>query len=250
LVFVHPQLLRLNVGVFVLHLLMTSMFVVMPTMLFEDLNVPVSNHWLIYLPVMVVSFIAMVPLVVIAEKRQKMKPVFLSAIVFLLIAMLLLAELNLTLFLCGLLLFIFFLGFNLLEATLPSLMSKHASVDTKGSASGVYSTFQFLGAFVGGVTGGYLSQNIDSQSVFYVCAVLTFAWLGIAMTMTMPKVLSSVVVETEKTQFAEVEPELRHINGVYDVTFIEEECTAYLRVDKKEFELSSIEALGLRTTIR
>ncbi|GAA6169784.1 MFS transporter [Sessilibacter corallicola] len=249
-VFLHPQLLRLDVGVFVLHLLMTSLFVVMPGILFENLGIAVAQHWLIYLPVMVVSFIAMIPLVIIAEKHRKMKPVFLSAITFLLISTLLLSGFNDSLVVCVIMLFVFFLGFNLLEATLPSLMSKQASSDTKGSASGVYSTFQFMGAFVGGALGGYLSQHFGAQSVFYVGAALTGVWLLIAMTMSIPKALSSVIVETSQTQFFRVEPQLRGINGVYDVTFIEEESSAHLRVDEKEFEVSNIEALGLRATIR
>ena len=141
----NTQLLRLNFGVFALHLLLTSSFVVVPLALRDDAHLPTGQHWIVYLVVMLIALAVMVPFVIIAEKRRKMKQVFVAAISVLVLAELVfMAEYrHLAGLIAGLLLF--FIAFNLLEATLPSLIAKMAPPDKKGTAMGVYSSSQFVG---------------------------------------------------------------------------------------------------------
>lgn len=178
-------LLRLNFGVFVLHATQTALFVAMPRMLVAA-GLPVAQHWEIYLPVMGLSFVAMVPAIIAAEKRGKMKPVLLSAIALVMIAQFLLGELPPTIPVMASVLFVYFLGFNVLEASQPSMVSKLAPGARKGAAMGVYNTTQALGLFSGGALGGYLMSHFGQVSIFWLCAGAALAWLIIAAPMKAP----------------------------------------------------------------
>jgi len=181
------ELMRLNYGVFALHLTQMSMFVVIPSALVQFAGIPVSEHWKIYLPVVLLSFALMLPPIFIAEKSGKMKQVFMAAI-----GLLLLVQVGMWValskqamhwsVLVGLLL-AFFVAFNILEASQPSLVSRIAPADGKGTALGVYNTLQALGLFCGGALGGWLTQHVGPSSVFVLGAVLTVAWLIIASNM-------------------------------------------------------------------
>ncbi len=186
-VLANGELMRLNYGVFALHLTQMAMFVVMPSALIRFGNLPLAEHWKVYLPVVVASFVFMLPPIFIGEKRGKAKQVFVGAI-----ALLLLVQLGMWLvlsqtqahwsWLIGLLL-AFFVAFNILEASQPSLVSRIAPPASKGAALGVYNTLQALGLFCGGALGGWLTQHAGSASVFVLGAVLTVAWLIIAANM-------------------------------------------------------------------
>jgi predicted MFS family arabinose efflux permease len=177
-------LMRLNVGVFSLHLTQMAMFVVMPSALVQYANLPVTEHWKIYLPVVLISFVLMLPPVFIGEKQGRMKQVFIAAI-----TMLLAVQIGMWLafsqtavywpLLAGLLL-AFFIAFNVLEASLPSLVSRIAPPAAKGAALGVYNTLQALGLFCGGALGGLLKQHAGASSVFILGGVATLVWLIIA----------------------------------------------------------------------
>lgn len=181
------ELMRLNYGVFALHLTQMAMFVVVPAALVEYTGLPLAAHWKVYLPVVLLSFVLMLPPVFAGERRGMMKHVFLGAV-----ALMLLVQAGLWLFmshggahwtlLVGLLL-AFFVSFNILEACQPSLVSRIAPPAAKGSALGVYNTLQALGLFCGGALGGWLTQNAGASSVFAVGAVLTVVWLIIAASM-------------------------------------------------------------------
>ncbi|WP_110858018.1 MFS transporter, partial [Paraburkholderia silvatlantica] len=147
------ELLRLNFGVLVLHATQTALFLVVPRLL-VDAGLPVASHWMIYLPVMGLAFVMMVPAIIVAEKRGRMKAVLLSAIGLILIGQLLLGSLAHTLVIVSAVLFVYFLGFNILEASQPSLVSKLAPGNRKGAATGVYNTTQSIGLALGGVAGG------------------------------------------------------------------------------------------------
>lgn len=242
----HGQLLRLDAGVFILHLLMTAVFVVVPGQMVDSLALPVAQHWLIYLPVMVVSFIAMVPMVIVAEKRHKIKPVLLLAVAGLVLSLALMAGATAGLISMVAWLFLFFWGFNVLEATLPSLMSKFAPVGTKGAASGVYSTCQFLGAFSGGALGGWLLQVSDAQAVYWFGALLGALWLGLGWTMSPPKPTSQVLVNLNGAAFDQVVSQLQSLDGVLEVTHLQELRAASLRVHSDQFSRSSLQELGLQ----
>lgn len=177
------ELMRLNFGVFALHLAQMSMFVVVPSALVQYADLPVALHWKVYLPVVLASFALMLPPVFIGERRGKMKPVFLGAI-----ALMLAVQVGLWLFLARpvhwsvlvILLLAFFVSFNILEACQPSLVSRLAPTAAKGTALGVYNTLQALGLFCGGAAGGWLRQHVSASSVFAVGAVVTVVWLIIA----------------------------------------------------------------------
>jgi len=179
----NKELMRLNYGVFALHLTQVAMFVVVPSALVQYAGIPLASHWKVYLPVVFGSFLAMLPAIFIGEKRGKMKQVFVAAI-----ALMLLVQLGFWQFLdhpavlIGLL-FAFFLSFNILEASQPSLVSRTAPPAAKGTALGVYNTLQALGLACGGALGGWLKQHVGPSSVFVIGAGLTFAWLIIAINM-------------------------------------------------------------------
>ncbi|QYD68676.1 MFS transporter [Paraburkholderia edwinii] len=179
------ELLRLNFGVLVLHATQTALFLVVPRILEAD-GLPVHSHWMIYLPVMALSFIMMVPAIIAAEKRGKMKVVLVSAIFLILIGQLLLGAAPHTIAIVAAILFVYFLGFNILEASQPSLVSKLAPGTRKGAAVGVYNTTQSIGLALGGVVGGWLLKIDGSSAVFYTCSGLVLCWLIIAANMKQP----------------------------------------------------------------
>lgn len=179
------ELLRLNFGVLVLHATQTALFLVVPRLL-VDAGLPVASHWKIYLPVMGLAFVLMVPAIIAAEKRGKMKAVVVSAIGLILIGQLLLGSLAHTLVIVSAVLFVYFLGFNILEASQPSLVSKLAPGNRKGAATGVYNTTQSIGLALGGVVGGYLLKHEGASAVFYACSGLVLCWLIIAANMKAP----------------------------------------------------------------
>ncbi len=179
------QLLRLDAGIFILHLSLTALFLALPLTL-RDAGLPVEKHSWLYLPVMLLSMGAMVPFIIIAEKRGKMKPVFLGAISLLLVAQLGFFLFDTSIWSLGLMLFVFFLGFNMLEATLPSLVSKMAPGAIRGTAMGVYSTAQFSGAFVGGLLGGWVHDHFSEAHVFLLGAACMLLWLALASGMRVP----------------------------------------------------------------
>jgi MFS family permease len=183
----HVELARLNYGVFALHLTQIAIFVVVPAALVQYVNLPVAEHWKIYLPVMIVSFVLMLPPVFIAEKHGKMKQVFVGAIGLLLLVQLgmwrLLSQQTVSGTMLVVLLLVFFVAFNILEASQPSLVSRIAPPAARGAALGIYNTLQSLGLFCGGLVGGWLKQHVGSSAVFLVGAALTFVWLIMAFNM-------------------------------------------------------------------
>jgi len=185
-VLVHPMLLRMNFGVFVLHLIQTAMWVSLPSMLVNVGMLPVGEHWKVYLPAVLLSFVVMVPAIVAAEKHGKMKRVFTSAIALLLIVQLGFGFLGNSLYALAFWLLLFFVAFNILEATQPSLISRIAPSHAKGAALGVYNTTQSLGLFLGGVLGGALAKHFGPIVVWLVCAALAFVWLLFGLRMSMP----------------------------------------------------------------
>lgn len=183
----HGGLMRLNFGVFALHMIQMAMFVVVPSALVQSANLPVDAHWKVYLPVVLASFAFMLPPIFVGEKRGMVKQVFIGAI-----ALLLLVQVGMWIFmtrpllhwsvLVGLLL-AFFIAFNILEASQPSLVSRIAPAGGKGAALGVYNTLQAFGLFCGGALGGWLTQHMGAGAVFILGAIVTLAWLIIATSM-------------------------------------------------------------------
>lgn len=180
------QLMRLNFGVFALHLIQTTMWVLVPAALVAGGGLPLVEHWKVYLPAVLVSFAVMVPAIIIAEKRGKMKFIFNAAIMLLLLVQVGLFLFGNSLIGLALSLTLFFVAFNVLEATQPSWISKIAPPSSKGVALGVYNTLQSAGLFLGGAFGGFVAHFYGAQAVHLVCAVIALAWLLLAATMTPP----------------------------------------------------------------
>jgi MFS family permease len=181
------ELIRLNYGIFALHATLMALFVQVPFMLRDD-GVAAERHWLVYLPVLAASVALMLPALWQADRPGRGKPLFLGAISLLFVGQALLAAAAGSLPLMIAALVVFFTAFNLLEATLPSLVSKFAPPAVKGAAVGVYSSVQFFGAFVGAAGGGWLSQWHGAAAVFGFCLVLTALWLAVSATMAAPPV--------------------------------------------------------------
>ena len=177
--------LRLNAGIFILHVVLYAMFVVVPPRLVQD-GLELPEHWKLYLPVVLGSFVLMVPAVLYADRRNRAKPVLVAGV-----ALLLAAEAGFAVFDRGLLaiaalMLAFFVAFNVLEALLPSLVSRLAPAQGRGVAIGVYNTTQTLGVFFGGLLGGSVASHQGDTGVFAVCAVLVAVWLAIAVGMRPP----------------------------------------------------------------
>jgi MFS family permease len=185
-VFKNTELLRLNWGIFALHAAQMAMFAVVPFALVKSGNLDAEHHWQVYLPVLLISLVLMVPAIIYGERGGRMKPVFVGAVALMLVAQLLLALTMSYFWGVVMALLLYFIAFNTLEASLPSLVSKIAPPEAKGSAMGVYNTSQALGLFFGGVAGGWLAQHHGFASVFAFCALLMATWLWLAARMTPP----------------------------------------------------------------
>ena len=185
----NPQLLRLNLGVFVLFICQTAIFVVVPSLLVEQGQLPSPRHWVVYAPVLVLSFAIMIPPMLMAERKGKTREVFLGAVALLFVAMVA-APFATNAALTGLVIFLllFFIALNLLEALQPSLVSRLAPPHLKGFAMGVYNTTQAFGLFLGGILGGTLAKRFGDSAVFYVCAALTALWFIAAWSMKPPAI--------------------------------------------------------------
>ncbi len=179
-------LLRLNFGVFSLHFAQTAMWVVLPSMLVGSGGLSVGEHWKFYLPAVLLSFVAMVPAIIAAEKRGRMRFVFNAAIVLLLIVQAGFAGFGGNVSGLFLWLTLFFVAFNILEAVQPSLISRVAPAHAKGAALGIYNTTQSLGLFLGGVVGGWLARTGGAMAVWSVCGVILLAWLALGLSMPFP----------------------------------------------------------------
>ncbi|MBN2646446.1 MAG: MFS transporter [Thiotrichales bacterium] len=239
------QLLRLDLGVFVLHAILTAMFVVMPLMLRDSAGLAAVDHWHIYLPVMLLSFALMVPFIIQAESRGRMKPIFVGAIAAITLMQVAFLSLEQSFWMLFALLLIFFVAFNLLEASLPSLVVKLSPADKKGTASGVYSTSQFIGAALGGTLGGYFYQHYGYNGVFILTSALGLIWLLTAVTMQKPLPLSIASVPVgpiTEPEVAELVQLLSAYDGVYEVIIRLDEQRAYFKIDRKQVnEVSLIE---------
>ncbi len=235
-----PDLLRLDIGIFLLHLILTALFIAVPLSLVNDVQLERQQHWWVYLSVMVTAFFAMIPFIIVGEKKRKIKTVFVGAVLQLAVGSILLVWAGSSLAAMWGALFVFFMAFNLLEASLPSLVSKQAPAGARGTAMGVYSTSQFFGAFLGGAIGGWVLSNWGGEVIYYTSAVLGAVWFLIALTMRTPSYSTSrtlaLNMSLSESEAAFVSDELFEVQGVEDVVVVIEEKMAYLKVDKAHLD--------------
>jgi MFS family permease len=231
------QLLRLNYGIFALHAAQMAMFVVVPFAITETSGMGVNDHWQIYLPILALSFVLMLPAIIIGEKRAKLKQVFVSAVALMLIAQLMFATSIHHFWGVIISLGVYFVAFNVLEASLPSIISKVAPSASKGTAMGMYNTSQSLGIFVGGIAGGLLSHYYDYAAVFVFCSVLMALWLAIAISMQTPpavrtKMYRSSKMSTDKA--GTLTALLSKLAGVREAVVVGEEGLVMLKIDLQQ----------------
>jgi MFS family permease len=242
--FRHPQLMQLNLGVLVLHLLLTAVFVVVPQRLLDQ-QLASDSHWQVYLPVLIGAFILMVPLMILAMRKQQEKGYFLFAIGLLIVSLLLMLS-QPALSSTVLALLLFFIGFNYLEASMPALVSRIAPAGQKGTAMGIYASAQFFGAFLGGVIGGAISGAYGGLTVFAVTAGIGLIWLLIARTLAVParsqRLSFSLVVPDETTAKQQVSL-LSSLAGVLEATVVVAEQRCYLKVAPGAFDLQQVQDL-------
>lgn len=244
------QLLRLNASILILHSVLMSSFIVMPFILRDRLGLVVEEHWQIYLPILFLSMVGVVPLIIVGEKKRKLKQMLILAIIVLGAA-----ELGFWLVghsLAGItfMLLFFFLAFNLVEATMPSLVAKMAPAAHKGTAMGAYSSSQFLGVFIGGAMGGWLSQHTGLDSVLWFNVLLLAIWLVLIISMREPQYSSSMLLNVGKldnSQAVELANTLSQIEGVLDATVIAEDGVAYIKVDKQLLNEDDLEKYSVNS---
>ena len=238
-----PQLLRLDTGIFILHFILVSMFVVMPVILRDNFGFSLEHHWQLYLPVLFFAVLTMVPFIIIAEKKRKIKQVLIGAIFVLAVSQLGMPMFRDSLVGFAIMLWLFFSAFNLLEASMPSLVAKMAPAAHKGTAMGAYSTSQFLGVFLGGLTGGTLSEFYGLTGVATFNVGLLVVWAGLAITMKKPLFHTSYLLNVGKVAETEAEQiikDLSQVTGVVDVTVIVEDGIAYLKIDKQQVNMDEL----------
>ena len=241
------ELLRLDFGIFALHAMLTASFLVVPELLQETLGVNSRDQWLVYLPVLLVSVAIMVPAIIIAERHRRMKTVLVGAIGALAVSQLMLAIDGHEAFVLIAAITIFFAGFNIMEASLPSLVTKTAPSGSTGTATGIYSSSQFLGIFMGGVAGGWLDQADGAVGVFTLACALAVSWLLAAASMRRPSHLTTRVVRVGDRSTAEADRlsvRLCQVPGVAEALVVPEEGLAYLKVDSKIFDRTKAESVA------
>jgi len=238
------KLLKLNFGILCLHILLMSSFVVLPQVM-EHAGFPPSEHWRVYLVTMLVSFVAVIPVIIYAEKKRHMKQVFMGCVAVILLAEIVLwyAGLRLWVVIAGIQLF--FLAFNVMEAILPSLISKESPAGYKGTAMGIYSTSQFLGVAIGGSLGGYVYGHAGAGAVFLVCAAVAVVWLFVSSTMSEPPYVSSLRITLSELAVKDsaLEARIKAQPGVAEAVVVPEELSAYVKVDTKQTNRQKLEQL-------
>ncbi len=232
------QLLRLDAGILILHTILTALFVALPFVLRDELGIEVAHHSWVYLPILFFSALAMIPFIIVAERKRRMKQIFIGAVSVLGLCLLALSQwyTNMTAFVV--ILWLFFSAFNFLEASLPSLVSKTAPAEKKGTAMGIYSSSQFFGAFLGGVVGGWAYGEFGASGVFIFCAAMIGVWWLLAVSMRTPSYLSNLMVhldEDDNRSAEELAEALKTVVGVAEAAVVLEERVAYLKVDNRQF---------------
>ncbi|ATF93905.1 MFS transporter [Cedecea neteri] len=233
-VMMEPKLLKLNFGIMCLHIMLMSTFVALPGQL-EQAGFPAAQHWKVYLCTMLISFVSVVPFIIYAEVKRRMKHVFVGCVAVLLIAEIVLWGAGPHFWDLVIGVQLFFLAFNLMEAILPSLISKESPAGYKGTAMGIYSTSQFIGVAIGGSLGGWLNGLFDSQTVFLAGAVLAMVWLFVSWTMQEPPYVSSLRIELPESSVNDenLRERLLAQPGVSEANIIPEERSAYVKIDSK-----------------
>jgi MFS family permease len=240
----NQHLQRLNLGIFCQHFILTATFFAIPMILNQQMKEGhLSQQWHFYLPLMVISFIFMIPFIIAAEKKKRMKSVFLFSVLVTALTQALLAFTHLHWVSLCLLMFFYFVAFNILEASLPSLVSKQANPNNKGTAMGIYSTGQFLGIFAGGSLAGVIYQWSGSYGIFIANSIIGAIWFVVACFMKPNVYLSSLILHftASSPQKDLAIASLLKTPGIKEVALSKEENILYLRIDDAHYQKGSAE---------
>lgn len=232
----NSALLRLDFSIFSLHCILTAMFIGIPIILTKTVNLTKHEQVFLYLITLLFAFIVALPLIIISEKKRQLKPFFISSISLLIICQLLLMAFHDSVFKIGFIIFLFFTAFTLLEAILPSLISKIAPISQKGTALGIYSCAQFCGIFLGGSIGGWIFGHFQWIGVLIFSIIIALLWLILAITMKNPPYLSTVILTIDhylKQNLSSIKENINNIPGIYEVAVSTYENLIYLKIDNK-----------------
>lgn len=240
----NSRLLKLNFGIMCLHILLMSSFVALPQMM-ANAGLAPAQHWVVYLVTMLVSFAAVVPFIIYAEMKRRMKQVFMGCVAVLFIAEVVLwfAGQDLWIIIAGVQLF--FIAFNVMEAILPSLISKESPAGYKGTAMGIYSTSQFIGVAIGGSLGGWIFGLEGADMVFAAGAIIALVWFAVSVTMQEPSYVSSlrITLSESAVKNTTLEERLKAQPGVTEAVVVTAERSAYVKVDIKQTNRNQLEQL-------
>ena len=237
------QLLNLDFGIFALHAAQMALFTALPFAM-TQLGLEKIQHWKVYLPSTVAGLVVMVPLIIIGETRNRLKQVFILGIVCIAAAQIGLLSGMHSIWLITVYLIVYFIGFNVLEASLPSMVSKIAPSDLKGTAMGVYNTMQSVGLFAGGAAGGLLFQKYGFVGVFAFCSTLMLLWLVLAVLSPAPKPVKNLSYPVGSVWQGNQEGLYRALSGlegVEDISFSFDRQTVYIKVLQKGFDQAAAE---------
>lgn len=241
-----PHLLRLDFGIFVLHAVLMAMFVTIPITLSEGQGIEVGEHWKIYLAVLGGSLPVMIPLVLLAGRGTRVFAVAPVAVGLVLVAQVaLMSDFGYWGLVAAL--WLFFCGFNTLEALLPSLVSRIAPVAGKGTAIGVYNTWQFLGVFAGGAAGGWIHGAYGPWGVALGCAAGLAMWLALLLTGATPALFESRLLRVPRVTAGGargLSEELARVPGVLEATVVAEEGVAYVKIDSRQLDEDRLAHFG------
>ena len=235
-----PNLMRLNFGIFALHFALMAAFVAIPTMLSNELGINESNLPWVYLGLLGGGFFVMLPLMILAEKFGYQKLIFIVSVAIMALATAVLSGQrgpSLT----PLMLLIFFAGFNLLEATLPSWLSKMCPVGNRGTAMGIYSTSQFFGAFAGGLAGGWSLHEFGVDGLFVTITLILLIWAFVSVGLKSPRPLQTVVLSVGSMEQQDFLKIVSNVTGVEDILLVKGEHLAYVQVDRLQVDMPSLQ---------
>ncbi|QPF38109.1 MFS transporter [Acinetobacter sp. TTH0-4] len=225
---------RLHISVFALHLLLTAMFIYMPSQLIQVADIPLASHGWVYLPLLIISLFFAFPSIILAEKYRQMRGIFLTAIAGIVLGLLVLIFGFESKYILLLGLGLFFVAFNVMEALLPSWLSKSAPIQSKATAMGVNASSQFLGAFFGGMIGGQLLLLNNTSMGWGILTTIAVLWLLISFGLAQPRYLSSLVLALpESKQTDEWTSQLLAIRGIEEVVVMPDQQFAYVKIDKQ-----------------
>ncbi len=245
-IFNDRQLMRLNFGIFTLHFLLTSFFVAFPNRL-AGLGVQLADHSWIYLLTMVAAVVLMLPMIIIAEKNRQHARVMLLGVLLIAAVQFSFGMFSFPLTLVVVAMVIYFTGFNLMEALLPSMISRIAPLSGKGTALGVYSTSQFAGAFLGGPVAGLIIQYQGMEGVYLVGGFMALLWAVLLLGLKNPPALTAYTLtmpDVAKDAFPSLVQEIKAIEGVSEAIALPEAGAVYLKVDKKTLDNERLAQYG------